>query len=410
MIESVESMTRYSRRDMTSRPTTRRYPFGELVTLEQLDADPYGPLARLRATEPVSWVPVLGGWLVTRRDLCIDVMRDASLFTVDDPRFSTAQVVGPSMLSLDGDEHRRHRDPFASAFLRPESRSGFAALAEREAGRLVEALAPSGRAEIRRDLAGPLAVNVVAGALRLLNAEPGEVLGWYDEIVAAVDRVSAGGEIGSRARTAVSDLGRTVDATIEHGDGVLADATATLAPAEIVSNAAVMMFGGIETSEGMTTSLFWHLLTNPDQLTAVAADRSLAASAVEESLRLEPAAARVDRYATSDTELASAAIKAGDLVIVSLTAANRDPSTFPEPDVFDLSRPNVRSHLAFAQGPHACVGIHLAKLETLAALNSVLDRWPGMTIDAGSTPPSGVIFRKPRSLPVRWDMAPAPAA
>ncbi|TMF34204.1 MAG: cytochrome P450 [Chloroflexi bacterium] len=395
---------------MTSGVAARRYPLGAALTLEQLGADPYGPLARLRETEPVSWVPALGGWLVTRRDLCIDVMRDASLFTVDDQRFSTARVVGPSMLSLDGDEHRRHRDPFASAFLRPESRSRFAELAALEAGRLVEALAPAGRAEIRRDLAGPLAVNVVAGALRLLNAEPVEVLAWYDEIVAAVDRVSAGGEIGSRARAAVSDLGRHVDATIRHGHGVLADATATLAPAEIASNAAVMMFGGIETSEGMTTSLFWHLLINPDQLTSVAADRSLGASAVEESLRLEPAAARVDRYATSDTELAGARINAGDLVIVSLTAANRDPTTFPEPDVFDLSRPNARSHLAFAQGPHACVGIHLARLETLAALDAVLDRWPGITIDAGSTPPSGVIFRKPRSLPVRWDGAPPSAA
>ena len=381
---------------MTSGVAARRYPLGAALTLEQLGADPYGPLARLRETEPVSWVPALGGWLVTRRDLCIDVMRDASLFTVDDQRFSTARVVGPSMLSLDGDEHRRHRDPFASAFLGPESRSRFAELAALEAGRLV-------------DLAGPLAVNVVAGALRLLNAEPVEVLAWYDEIVAAVDRVSAGGEIGSRARAAVSDLGRHVDATIRHGHGVLADATATLAPAEIASNAAVMMFGGIETSEGMTTSLFWHLLINPDQLTSVAADRSLGASAVEESLRLEPAAARVDRYATSDTELAGARINAGDLVIVSLTAANRDPTTFPEPDVFDLSRPNARSHLAFAQGPHACVGIHLARLETLAALDAVLDRWPGITIDAGSTPPSGVIFRKPRSLPVRWDGAPASA-
>src|SRR4029077_6471468 len=136
----------------------------------------------------------------------------------------------------------------------------------------------------------------------LLDAEPVEVLGWYDEIVAAVDRVSAGGEIGDSAHAAVRDLGRTVDATIRHGDGVLADATATLAPAEIASNAAVMMFGGIETSEGMTTSLFWHLLTNPDQLGALRADRSLVANAAEESLRLEPAAARVDRYATSDTE------------------------------------------------------------------------------------------------------------
>jgi len=153
----------------------------------------------------------------------------------------------------------------------------------------------------------------------------------------------------------------------------------------------------------MTTSLFWHLLTNPDQLAAVRSDRSLSPSAVEESLRLEPAAARVDRYATADTELGGASIERGDLVIVSLTAANRDPATFPDPDAFDVSRPNARSHLAFAQGPHACVGIHLARLETLSALDAVLDAWPGIRLEPGATTPSGVIFRKPRSLPVRWD-------
>ena len=134
------------------------------------------------------------------------------------------------------------------------------------------------------------------------------------------------------------------------------------------------------------------------------ADRSLIANAVEESLRLEPAAARVDRYATADTELAGASIRRGDLVIVSLTAANRDPATFPDPDRFDLSRPNSRSHLAFAQGP--------ARLRRAST-------WPGWRpsrrstpcwmggrasgLDAGATPPSGVVFRKPRSLPVRWD-------
>jgi cytochrome P450 len=264
------------------------------------------------------------------------------------------------MLSLDGDEHRHHRDPFAEAFLRPEARSRFAEPVAREARRLVADLAPAGRAEIRRDLAGPLAVNVVAAALGLADTEPGAVLGWYDEIVAAVDRVSAGGEVGPAAREAVGSLGRHVTGSIERGAGVLAAATDTLAPAEIVSNAAVMMFGGIETSEGMTTSLFWHLLTHRDQMDAVRADRALGANAVEESLRLEPAASRVDRYATEDVELGGAAIKRGDLVIVSLTGANRDPATFPDPNAFDVTRPNSRSHLAFAQGPHACVGVHLA--------------------------------------------------
>jgi len=359
-------------------------------------------MVALREREPVSWVPVLDGWLVTRRDLCIEVMRDAALFTVDDPRFSTAQVVGPSMLSLDGEEHRRHRDPFARAFLRPEVRERFARQVEDEAGRLVGALAPKGRAEIRRVLAGPLAVNVVARALDLLDVEPATVLGWYDEIVAAVDRVSTGQGLDQRARESVQALERHVVGTIQHRDGVLAQATATLTPGEIVSNAAVMMFGGIETSEGMTTTLFWHMLTNPAQWEAVQVDRSLAANAVDESLRLEPAASRVDRYATADTELAGAAIRKGDLVIVSLTGANRDPATFPDPDTFDISRPNSRSHLAFAQGPHACVGLHLARMETQAALDAVLDRWPGLRLADGATPPTGVIFRKPRSLPVQW--------
>src|SRR4029079_4314943 len=162
-----------------------RFPLGAALTLDQLDVEPYGALARLRDREPVSWVPVLGGWLVTRRDLCIEVMRDAAGFTVDDPRFSTAQVVGPSMLSLDGDEHRRHRDPFARGLLKPEVTDHYGAVVEAQAHRLatvpdasgavssapahrlVQALAPAGRAEIRRELAGPLAVTVVAAALGL---------------------------------------------------------------------------------------------------------------------------------------------------------------------------------------------------------------------------------------------------
>jgi cytochrome P450 len=380
-----------------------RSGIGASITLAELDAEPYAVLARLREHEPVSWVAVLGGWVVTRRDLCIEVMRDAETFTVDDPRFSTAQVVGPSMLSLDGAEHRRHRDPFAAAFRRSEVVERFTGRVQAEARALVDGLAPKRRAEVRRDLAGPLAVRVVAAALDLLDVEPAVVLGWYDEIVAAVDRVSAGGDVDQRAHDAVASLDRHVAMTMAGGTGVLAGATADLAPSEVVSNAAVMMFGGIETSEGMTTSLFWHLLTTPGALDAVREDRSLIANAVEESLRLEPAAGRVDRYATADVELGGSQIRRGDLVIVSLTAANRDPATFPSPDEFDLSRPNARVHLAFAQGPHACVGLHLARLETQSAIETALEDWPGLRLGDGATAPSGVVFRKPRSLPVRWD-------
>ncbi len=147
-------------------------------------------LRRLRASEPVSWLPVLGGWLVTRRDLALRVLRDSRTFTVDDPRFTTARVIGPSMLSLDGTEHRRHRDPFAEAFRMSGIEDKLAEFVETRATRLVAGFAAAGRAELRRGLAGPLAVAVVAEVLGLGETDPAQILSWYDEIVSAVSALA----------------------------------------------------------------------------------------------------------------------------------------------------------------------------------------------------------------------------
>ena len=72
---------------------------------------------------------------------------------------------------------------------------------------------------------------------------------------------------------------------------------------------------------------------------------------------------------------------AGDLVAVSVTAANRDPATFPDPDRFDPLRPNAKRHLAFASGPHVCIGVHLARLEAHTAVRRVLERLPALELD-----------------------------
>src|SRR5947209_3164388 len=93
-----------------------RFPIGEAVTLETLEGDPSMILRRLREGEPVSWLPALGGWLVTRHDLVVQALGDPQTFTVDHPAFTTARVVGPSMLSLDGPEHAAHRAPFVAPF------------------------------------------------------------------------------------------------------------------------------------------------------------------------------------------------------------------------------------------------------------------------------------------------------
>src|SRR5919204_2651543 len=180
-------------RSMDARSRTAgRFPIGAAAGVEELEDDPHALLARLREREPVSWLPALGGWLVSRRDLAMRVMRDPETFTVDDPRFSTGMVVGPSMLTLDGDEHARHRDPFARPFRLRAVRERFTGLVEAETERLIDALEPAGRAELRRGLAGPLAASVVTFALGLGDTDTDAVLGWYDGIVAAVTEVTAG--------------------------------------------------------------------------------------------------------------------------------------------------------------------------------------------------------------------------
>ncbi len=392
----------------------QRFPIGHGARLEELEEDPHALLARLREREPVSWLPVLDGWLVTRRDLAMQVMRDPETFTVDDPRFSTGQVVGSSMLTLDGVEHRRHREPFARPFRLAPVRERFTEVVAEETERLLDAIEPAGRAELRTSLTGPLAVAVVTNALGFEDADVGAVLGWYQRIVAAVTDITAGLPLSDSGRAAYEALSAAIGPALdrEPAASLLAAAASQAGGLErerVISNAAVMLFGGIETTDGMIANAVLHLLSHPDQLALVEADAGLLPNAIEESLRLEPAAAVIDRYATADVELAGAPIRRGELVRISIAGANRDPEVFPDPDRFDVRRENAHRHVAFAHGPHVCIGMHLARLEAHTAVERLLRRLPALRLDpARPAEPRGLVFRKPPALHVLWTADSAP--
>ncbi len=350
----------------------------------------------------MSWLPAIGGWLVTGRDEAVAAMRDDEAFTVDDPRFSTAQVIGPSMLSLDGAEHDRHRAPFADPFRGGDVRRRFGEWIEGRARALVAAVAPHGEAELRTAVAAPLAIATVA--LTLGMDDGGPLLGWYEAIVASVEAVTAGGEVLPEGRAAFAGLSDVVGDGIATPGTLLSEvASSDLGLDEVTSNAAVLLFGGIVTSESTNAQALYDLLAHPEQLEAVRTDRTRVANAIEETMRLEPAAAVVDRYATRDAELGGASIARGDLVRISLAGANRDPATFPDPDRYEVARPNARQHLAFARGPHTCLGIHLARLEARALVDAFLDLLPGARLDpARTTPPAGLVFRRPEQVWAVW--------
>jgi cytochrome P450 len=385
------------------------FPVGAGVTLAELECDPHPVLARLRAREPVSWVPVLGAWVVTRRDLVLQAMRDAQTFTVDDPRFSTAQVVGPSMLSLDGESHRRQRDSFAAPFRLDAVRARFTDIVEGEVERLLGLIVPRGAADLRLELAGPLSVATMVQALGLEEIDPRVALGWYADIVAEVTAITAGREPDGTGRAAFALLRAAVEPALDRDPSTSLVAAAAgeargLSREEVASNAAVLLFGGIETTEAMIANALLHLLSHDDQRALVERDARLVANAVEESLRLEPAAAVVDRYATRDVELGGAPVRRSDLVTLSLAGANRDSAVFDDPDRFDVQRENARLQIGFAHGPHVCLGMHLARLETSVAITRSLERLPGLRLDpARPAAVRGLVFRKPDTVHVLWD-------
>ena len=297
------------------------------------------------------------------------------------------------MLSLDGAEHRRHRLPFVEPF-RPSAlraRRSDQALHEAiaaSADRLAERLR-TGRHELRTDFAGPLAVESVLLALDLGALEVAAVRAWYSRIVDAVQD-AATIDSNADAHDAYAQLERAV---LSSGSSVVESALESLTPTEVGSNVAVVLFGAIETVEGTIANAIAHLLRHPEEAAAASS-----AAIVEESMRLEPAATVVHRYATDDLDCFGASIRRGDFVSVSLAGANRDPAYFDHADEFVPSRPAVRQHLAFATGPHACIGSHLARLEAQLALDAA----PPLALEPDAVlEPRGLIFRKPPSIWVR---------
>lgn len=316
------------------------------------------------------------------------MLRDATSFTVDDPRFSTARVVGPSMLSTDGANHARQRRAFQPLFTKRQAAGAEDTVATIVARRL--AVVPS-EGEWRTLFAAPVAAEVMIELFSLpLTSEA--LLTWYRTIV---DAVSAAGDSSAReAYEMLSEaiLGGTVVTDLLAGDS-------SLTSVEAASNTAVALFGGIETVEGTIASAIYRAFESSAIRDLMVGDPRLCEPFIEEVLRFDPAAAVVHRYATVGVDLGEVQIAAGDFVEVSLRDANRDPEVFEKPDEFKLDRPNGRSHLSFAVGPHVCLGLHLARLEARVAIEQVLMLHGAMTLDTErSAAPAGDIFQKPPAV------------
>ncbi len=378
--------------------------------------DPYPELARTRREHPVQRLdsslmpheesaPV---FFVYRHEDISRVLRDSETFCSG---HIIELIMGPVMgehimLGMDGPQHRRYRVLVSTAF-RPKVMDRWESeLAARVGNALVDGFAERGRAELVREFTFPYPTQIIAGILGLPRDDYKQFQRWsiailsflskQDEAVVASREVKeyVAGILEDRRRSPREDL--LSDLAHAELDGE------HLSDEEIFSFVRLLLPAGVETTYRSTGNLLLTLLCDPDQLEAVRADRSLVAPAIEESLRFETPLLNITRLATKDTEIDGVPIPAGSTVMLMLAAANREEERYSEPDRYDIERAEPKPHISFGQGPHICLGMHLARMEMRVALNLLFDRLPGLRLDPEADDPHirGQVFRSPTAIPV----------
>ena len=387
------------------------FPLGSRVMIAELTRDPYPILAALREAEPVSWIPELGMWFVTTREDVVRVLKDPGTFTTASPESPMRDIFGEQMLSTDGDAGRRYKRLCTPPFTTVSVCEHAAAGVESKAYELVDQFAGDGKAELRTHFASWLAVDTVAGILGVADLGLERIRDWYDDFAAALANFTGDAVIRERGlrsaeafRTEVRPKLATLDRKADESLlGRLAAGDHRLKDEEILSNAMLILFGGIETTESMILNAIWSLLTHPGQFEQVLRNENLLVGAIEESMRWEPAVQTLTRYVTRPVRLGGVDLDSGSVVQCMIAAANRDPAHFDEPDRFDIHRSNARDHFTLGFGSHFCLGAPLARLEGQVALRVLFRRLPNLILDSDHPAhPSGYEFRKPAELRVRF--------
>jgi len=387
---------------------------GETVTLDELEDDPYPIYERLREAEPVSWVPAVQLWLVTRYEDVRTVDLTPGLFTASTVPSTLNRTMGVNMLGSDGPDQERIRriteGPFRPRDVEDRMRGSIPKLAHE----LIDRFVDRGEVDLFTAFCDPMSVRSLRSILGLDEIPWEDLLALNQGMMpglanfegdpakqAPADRASA--EIGEAIVRVLDRLetepdGSVLSWMVHHeagGDRMTRD--------EIVANTKLMLSGGLQEPRDLIGLVVWALGSHREQLEEVRSDRTLVRSAVEETLRWAGPVGTSTRQTTGATTLAGVGLPERALIGAVLASANRDPRRFDDPDRFDIHR-KQGAHLAFAVGSHFCLGAWFGRHLARVSLGILLERLPGLRLD----PDRPVVlrgweFRAPLSTYVRWD-------
>jgi cytochrome P450 len=395
---------------------------------DEFRADTYATFARMRENDPVFCQPGVDGetpiWFVTRYEDAEAVLLDDERF-VRDPRLALppeqlrqglpefVAFIDSNMLNRDGDDHRRLRRLVSKAFT-PRMIEQLRPRIQEIADALIDPVSTVGEMELVSDFAFPLPITVIAELLGVPVADRARFREWSAAMVtpalAAAEAEQADASLtafveyllalfAERRQKPGEDLVSALVAVEDGGD--------TLSEEELCSMVALLIVAGHETTVSLIGNATLALLTHPEQRASIERDPLLLPRAVEELIRYDgPVERTLNRWAAADVELRGQKIRRGELVMVVLGAADRDPERFEDPDALDLAAEREARHLGFGRGPHFCLGAPLARLEAEIALATLFRRLPGLRLAISQDELRWrpvPLFRSLVALPVAWD-------
>jgi cytochrome P450 len=359
--------------------------------------DPYPVLAALRANGPVLWHEPMGVWLATTHEAVSEVLRGRSfgrLWTDWEP---TSQMEPfnalhrNQMMESEDHSHRRLRSLVSGAFGRGHVERMRPRI-EQLAASMVDELGDS--FDVLGDYAEPMPVYVIADLLGVPREDHVRLRAWsqaivhmYEPGVGALTKAAA-----IEASTAFSDYVREVVAERRRhpGEDLISDLIserergASLSDDELVASVVLLLNAGHEASVNVFGNGFHALLEHPDQLARITSGEVPVDVALEELIRFDAPLQLFERTATADVTVAGQRIEAGQRIACLMGSANRDAAAFADADTFDVGR-DPNPHVGFGMGRHFCLGAPLARLELQISLQTLLDRFPRLTL-AGEAP------------------------
>jgi cytochrome P450 len=345
---------------------------------------------------------------VTRFEDVEAVLRDTEHVSSSINAEHIGQYMGELILAMDGQEHRSYRGLVAHAFRASQLEKWDDTLVRPMIERLLDDIAPLGKADLVQAITSKYPVQVICGIVGVPLEDAAQFHHWSEMI--------NGGPMhpveGMAASTAMRDYLAPIveDRRTNPSGDLISDLVHAEIDGEKLTDEKIYGFlrlllpAGAETTFRVMGNALTALLTHPDVMQRVLADRSLMPKVIEETLRWETSVTQVSRCVKEDIEVGGCPVPKGAAISVITGSANRDEERYEHPDEFDIDRP-VLNHMAFGTGQHQCLGMHLARLELRVGLDCILSRLPNLRLDPdGETPViEGLAFRGPTSIPVLFD-------